>query len=91
MTGVQTCALPICVPSFDAQLRLIERGVGVALLPEATARRAARTMAIEALPLSDADLNRRLLICVQRFSALPAHTQHLVEHLCSASGGVRSA
>lgn len=69
------------VPSFDAQLRLIERGVGVAILPEATARRAARSMAIEVLPLSDAYLMRRLLICVQRFSALPPYTQNLVEHL----------
>jgi DNA-binding transcriptional LysR family regulator len=75
------------VPSFDAQLRLIERSVGVALLPEATARRAARTMAIEVLPLSDAHLNRRLLICVQRLSALPAHAQRLVEHLRDASVG----
>ena len=72
------------VPSFDAQLRLIERGVGVALLPEATARRAARSMAIAVLPLSDAYLVRRLLICVQRFSALPPETQSLVEQLRNA-------
>ncbi len=72
------------VPGFDAQLRLIERGVGVAMLPEATARRGARSMAIEVLPLSDAYLNRRLLICVQRFSALPPHSQNLIEHLCAA-------
>lgn len=44
------------VPSFDAQLRLIERGVGVAIMPEATAQRGARSMAIEVLPLSDAYL-----------------------------------
>jgi hypothetical protein len=31
------------------------------------------------LPLSDAYLNLRLLICVRRFSALPVHTQGLVE------------
>jgi DNA-binding transcriptional LysR family regulator len=72
------------VPSFDAQLRLIERGVGVAMLPEATARRAARSMDIEVLPLSDAYLARRLLICVQRFSALPPDTQALVEQLRNA-------
>ncbi len=72
------------VPSFDAQLRLIEGGVGVALLPEATARRGARTMAIEVLPLSDPYLVRRLLICVQRFSTLPPETQSLVEHLRGA-------
>jgi DNA-binding transcriptional LysR family regulator len=72
------------VPGFDAQLRLIERGVGVAMLPEATARRAAHSMAIEVLPLSDAYLVRRLLICVQQFSALPPHTQLLVEQLRDA-------
>ena len=72
------------VPSFDAQLRLIERGVGVAILPEATARRSARTMAIEVLPLSDPYLIRRLLICVKSLSALPPYTQSLIEHLCNA-------
>jgi DNA-binding transcriptional LysR family regulator len=69
------------VPSFEAQLRLIERGVGVALLPEATARRAARTMAIEVLPLSDAHLMRQVLICVRQLNALPAYAQSLVEQL----------
>jgi DNA-binding transcriptional LysR family regulator len=72
------------VPSFDAQLRLVERGVGIALLPEATARRGARSMAIEVLPLSDAYLARRLLLCVQRLSALPPDTQTLVEQLRDA-------
>jgi DNA-binding transcriptional LysR family regulator len=79
------------VPSFDAQLRLIERGVGIALLPEATARRAARSMAIEVLPLSDTYLTRQLLICVRHLSKLPAHAQRLVEHLRGASSGVRTA
>lgn len=69
------------VPSFDAQLRLIERGVGVAIMPEATALRGARSMAIDVLPLSDPYLARQLLICVRSFSALPPHTQSLVEHL----------
>lgn len=69
------------VPSFDAQLRLIERGVGVAIMPEATAQRGARSMAIEVLPLSDAYLVRRLPICVQRLRALPAETQSLIEQL----------
>lgn len=69
------------VPSFDAQLRLIARGVGVAILPEATAQRGARSMAIEVLPLSDPYLVRQLLICVQRLSALPPYTQSLIEHL----------
>ena len=72
------------VPSFGAQLRLIERGVGVAMLPEATAERAARTMAIEVLPLSDPYLVRRLLVCVRQLSALPVYAQRLVELLRDA-------
>ncbi len=74
------------VPSFDAQLRLIERGVGVAMMPEATARRAASALAIEVLPLSDPYLVRPLLISVRRYAALPPHTQALVDLLCSAHG-----
>ena len=72
------------VPSFDAQMRLIERGVGVAMLPETAARRGALTMAIDVLPLSDVFLIRKLLICVRRFSELPPYTQSLVEHLRAA-------
>ena len=69
------------VPSFDAQLRLVARGVGVAIMPEATALRGARSMAIEVLPLSDASLVRQLLICVRRFSTLPPCTQNLIAQL----------
>ncbi len=74
------------VPSFDAQLRLIERGVGVAIMPAATARRGARTMAIEVLLLSDPYLIRRLLICVQRLSALSPYAQRLIEQLRAGYG-----
>ena len=72
------------VPGFDAQLRLIERGVGVAMLPEATARRGAQHRAVEVLPLSDPYLVRELLICVRDLSALPPYTQTLVEQLRGA-------
>jgi DNA-binding transcriptional LysR family regulator len=72
------------VPSFDAQVRLIERGVGVAMLPEAKAQRLARHRAVEVLRLSDPYLNRRLLICVRQLAALPAYTQSLVECLRAA-------
>jgi DNA-binding transcriptional LysR family regulator len=72
------------VPSFDAQLRLIEHGVGLAMLPEATARRAARIMAIEVLPLSDPYLVRRLLVCTRRFSELSPDARRLVQMLLEA-------
>ncbi len=69
------------VPGFDAQLRLIERGVGVAMLPEATARRGARHRAVDVLPLSDPYLVRELLICVRELSALRPYARALVEQL----------
>ena len=69
------------VPGFDAQLRLIERGVGVAMMPEATARRGAMTWAVDVLPLSDPYLVRPLLICVRQLDALPPATQALVDRL----------
>ena len=71
----------IRVPGFDAQVRLIERGVGVAMMPEATARRFARTRAIDCILLSDAFLLRRLLIAVRQLSALPVHSQELIRRL----------
>jgi DNA-binding transcriptional LysR family regulator len=69
------------VPSFESQLRLVERGVGIAMLPEATARRAAKTMAITVLPLSDPYLVRGLLICAKRFSSLSNEARDLVNML----------
>ena len=69
------------VPGFDAQLRLIEGGVGVAMLPEATARRGARDRAVAVLPLSDPYLVRELMICARAGDDLPAHGRELVAHL----------
>jgi DNA-binding transcriptional LysR family regulator len=74
----------IRVPGFDAQVRLIERGVGVAVMPEATARRFASSRGIDFIPLSDDFLLRRLLIAVQQLDALPAYTRALIDLLCSA-------
>jgi DNA-binding transcriptional LysR family regulator len=69
------------VPSFDAQCRLIESGAGVALLPEATARRFAATMRLSVVTLADTWMARQLLVAVRRLDELPAFTQRLVKHL----------
>lgn len=70
---------------FDAACRMAERGVGVAVVPEAAARRCRRTMAIGVVRLSDAWAVRRLAVCVRRLDALPAHARRLVEHLTAPS------
>jgi DNA-binding transcriptional LysR family regulator len=73
--------LRVRVHGFDALCRMVERGVGLGIVPEAAARRCRRTMAIGAVRLADPWALRHLTICVRRFDALPVHAQRLVEHL----------
>jgi molybdate transport repressor ModE-like protein len=75
---------------FDAVCRMVERGVGVAVVPEAAARRCRRTMAIGTVRLTDTWAVRRLVVCVRRLDALPAHARSLVEHLTAASNQMES-
>jgi DNA-binding transcriptional LysR family regulator len=60
---------------------MVERGVGIGIVPETAARRCRRTMAIGVVPLADAWALRHLTLCVRRLDALPAHAQKLVDHL----------
>jgi DNA-binding transcriptional LysR family regulator len=69
------------VASFDAQARLVERGVGVALMPRATATRFARTMAIDVLPLDHPFMNRWLLLCCRSSAELTRAAQCLWQAL----------
>lgn len=71
---------------FDAICRMVERGVGIAVVPEPAAQRCRRAgMAIAALPLADAWAVRRLMVCVRRLDALPLHARRLVEHLAATA------
>jgi len=71
--------------SFDAVCRLVECGVGIGIVPETTARRAARSMAIKAVELTDSWAVRDLKICVRHLQELPPFARQLVEHLRAAS------
>lgn len=73
--------LRVQLRSFDAVCRLVECGVGLGIVPETTAARAARTMAIEVVPLLDPWAVRDLTICVRTLSALPAFARDFVAHL----------
>ena len=73
--------LRVQLRSFDAVCRLVECGVGIGIVPETTARRVARTMAISAVELSDAWAPRELTICIRSFAELPPYARQLVEHL----------
>jgi len=73
--------LRVQLRSFDAVCRLVECKVGVGIVPETTARRVAKTMAIKAVNLSDPWAVRDLTICVKNRAELPTYARQLVEHL----------
>lgn len=69
---------------FDAICQMVAAGVGLAVVPEAAARRCARTMPIAVVTLRDNWANRRLVICARSFKALPRPAKLLVDHLRKA-------
>jgi molybdate transport repressor ModE-like protein len=80
--------LRVRLRSFDAVCRMVEAGVGVGIVPETTARAAARTLAIEAVPIADEWAVRELRLCVRDLGSLPPHTRQLVDHLMLPAGEV---
>ena len=73
--------LRVQLRSFDAVCRMVEAGVGLGIVPETTARRAARTMAITAVDLEDPWAARDLTLCIRALKDLPPSARQLVEHL----------
>ena len=73
--------LRVQLRSFDGVCRMVECGVGLGIVPETTARRAARTMAIAPVALADAWALRDLTICIRSLEELPPFARELVEHL----------
>src|SRR5947209_14345957 len=60
----QPLRLRVQLRSFDAVCRMVECNVGVGIVPETTARRAAHTMSIALVALTDAWAVRELMICI---------------------------
>ena len=73
--------LRVQLRSFDAVCRMVEAGVGLGIVPETTASRAARTMAIALVDLEDSWALRELTICVRAIDELTPSARQLVEHL----------
>ncbi len=70
---------------FDAICRMVAAGVGVAVVPEAAARRCVQSMPIALLAIRDDWANRRLVICARSFKNLPKPAKLLVDHLRKAA------
>ena len=65
----------------DLMCQMVEKGIGVAILPETAARRCQESMDIQIIPLTDTWARRNLMICARSFMSLPVHAQRLVEFL----------
>lgn len=73
--------LRVQLRSFDAVCRLVECGVGVGVVPQTTAHRAERTMALGVVELTDDWAVRDLKICVRALDGLRPYARELVESL----------
>jgi DNA-binding transcriptional LysR family regulator len=71
---------------FDAICQMVAADVGIAVVPEAAARRCARSMPIVAVRIRDSWANRKLVICARSFKTLPRPAKRLVEYLRKPNG-----
>lgn len=76
--------LRVQLRSFDGVCRLVECGVGVGVVPETTAARAAKTMSLSVVALADDWALRELRLCVRAMDALGLYARELVEALRAA-------
>jgi DNA-binding transcriptional LysR family regulator len=70
---------------FDAICQMVAADIGVAVVPEAAAKRCARSMPLTIVRIRDSWANRKLVICARSFKALPRPAKLLVEHLRAAA------
>ena len=73
--------LRVQLRSFDGVCRLVEHGVGVGVVPQTTAARAAKTMRLGVVDLADDWALRELRICVRSLAGLGRYARELVEEL----------
>ncbi|MBX3484582.1 LysR substrate-binding domain-containing protein [Phenylobacterium sp.] len=73
--------LRVQLRSFDAVCRMVEAGVGVGVVPQTTARRAARTMRLAVIDLADDWALRKLTIVVRAEAELRPYARELVDAL----------
>jgi DNA-binding transcriptional LysR family regulator len=78
--------LRVQLRSFDAVCRLVECGVGVGVVPQTTAARAAKTMALGVVELADDWAVRDLTIVVRAAEELRPYARELVESLRASPG-----
>jgi len=83
----QTLESRIQVSSFECMCRLVEVGLGIALLPELVLAPYAESKRMKLVHLKDDWAQRDIVIVARDMAHLPLTTRALVEHLRSAGTG----
>lgn len=66
---------------FDGVMRMVTRGAGLGIVPQAALDRWQDKQGFKSVALSDAWADRKLLLCAADFSALPGYANALLEAL----------
>ena len=77
-----TLTYRVIVSNFEASLRVVAAGLGVAVIPRQVAQRAPHG-AVAIVPLADAWAQRRFAVCFRSFDALQPAAARLVEFLAA--------
>jgi DNA-binding transcriptional LysR family regulator len=77
--------LRVRLPGFNALCRVVESGIGVAVVSHRAAQRCRKSMSIRVVPLADPWARRRLRLCVKAEHDLPVHARALLDHLRQSS------
>jgi DNA-binding transcriptional LysR family regulator len=76
--------------AFEPICRMVESGIGIAVVPETAALRFQRSMALRSIALMDSWALRHHAICVRNFKSLPAPAQQLVHCLRTCLDGLHT-
>lgn len=66
---------------FDGVIRMVARGAGLAVVPQAAVERWALARPFECVRLEESWAQRRLLLCARNFKLLPAYARGLLDSL----------
>ena len=75
------------ISTFDAALRCVQAGLGVAVVPREIARRSGGLSRMKIVPLKDAWAKRRFAICFRSHERLSPAARLLVDHLQQSCTG----
>lgn len=80
-------AFRVRLRGFEAVGRMVERGVGIAVMPETAARRCQETMRLAVVPLAESWADRNLMLVVRDLDRLPVHARRLFDALAAGGPG----